>query len=250
MRYEGGVVAYQPPDSVLIAVGAAHRVEPLIAAGRRITPLLREDARRLEPFGIDEDVVVRVRRLLNELTGMSKNSRLMKNDNPVQMTEVPETMAKIRAWLRTLRLIGGLNLALDTPALHRLSSPAPEMAEGYPRDLLEELSVRLKHAADLKPRLEEVGLDDAFLGRGRKLRAQLATAIGKQDIDGANLSLEVRRFYTRKAQLYVLLKRITRAGQLVFVRVPRRAALYHLEEVEPEVLEAPSHAVRLKKPAE
>jgi len=244
------VVAYQPPDSVLIAVGAAQRVEPILRAGRRITPILKEDQTRLEPFGVDEDVVVGLRRLLNELSGMSRNRKLVKNDNPVQMTEVPETMAHIRAWLETLRLIGGLNLALDTPALVRLSSPAPEMAEGYPRDLLEELETRLKSASDLKPRLEEVGLDDAFLGRGRKLRAQLRTAIGQTDIDGANLSLELRRFYSRKAQTYVLLKRITRAGRLAFMRVPRRAALYHLEELEPAVLEPPSKAVRLKKPPE
>ena len=157
-------------------------------------------------------------------------------------------MARIRAWMHTLSLIGGLNLCLDTPALARLTSPAVAMAEGYPRDLLDELTVRLHAAADLKPRLEEVGLDDAFLGRGRKLKNQLATAIGKQDIDGASLSLEIRRFYSRKAQLYVLLKRITRAGQLCFMRVPRRAALYHLNEIEPPVLEPPPRAVRLKAP--
>lgn len=240
------MVAYQPPDSVLIAVGAAHRLEPLLTAGQRLTPLLKADHAHLEAFGIDEDVVVGLRRLLNELNGMRRNARLLKNDNPVQMTEVPETMAHIRAWLKTLRLIGGLNLALDTPALARISSPAPEMAEGYPRDLLEELRTRLKSAADLKPRLEEVGLDDAFLGRGRKLRAQLETAIGKADIDGANLSLEIRRFYSRKAQTYGLLKRISRAGRLAFIRVPRRAAMYHLDEVEPVVIEPPRKAVRPK----
>ena len=244
------MVAYQPPDSVLISVGACQKVEPLIRAGRRLSPLVQKDQPHLAPFGIDEESVVGLKRVLNDLSGMSRDRRIMKNDNPVQMTEVQALMAQIRAWMQTLRLIGGLNLALDGPALSRLASAAPELAEGYPRDLLEDLSHRLQTASDLKPRLEEVGLDDAFLGRGRKMRAQLQTAIGKDDINGENLSLQIRRFYSRKAQAFLTVKRISRAGRLAFARVPRRAALYHLDEIEPPVLEPATRAVRPKRPAE
>lgn len=244
------MVVYQPPDAVLISVGACQQVEALVQAGQRIMPVLKQDQPHLQPFGIDDDAVEGLRRVLNELSNMSRDRRLLKNDNPVQMTEVVQIMAQIRAWLRTLRLIGGLNLALDTPALSRLTSPAPEMAEGYPRDLLDELTHRLQTASDLKPRLEEVGLDDAFLGRGRKLRSQLQTAIGKDDINGENLGLQLRRFYSRKAQAYLGLKRVSRAAQLAFARVPRRAELYHLDEIEPVVFETATRAVRPKRPTE
>lgn len=244
------MVVYQPPDTALITVGAAQSTEDLVTCGRRLLPLAQRDHRVLEPFGIGEEDVVGLKRLLNELSGMARDPKLMKNDHPVQMTEVPETMARIRGWLRTLRLIGGLNLSLDTPALMRLASPAPEIAEGHPRDLLEELDRRLAAAADLKPRLEEVGLDDGFLGRGRRLRATLATAIGKTDIDGANLSMPVRRLYHRKARTYLLLKRIHRAGKLAFGLLPKRASLYHLREIEPVRPEPAKAAVRPKSPPE
>lgn len=238
------MVAYQPPDSVLITVGATFRVEPLVEAARRLTPLVQEDERHLTPFGVGEEEIIQLRRLLNELSGLARDKKMLKADNPVQMTELPETLARIRGWLETFRLIGSLNLALDTPALERVASAAPELAEGYARDTLAELERRLHAAADLKPRLEEVGLDDDFLGRGRRLARQLATAIGKKDLDGESLPLAVRRFYHRKAQLYLLEKRICRAGRVAFALVPRRAAQYHLEEVEPVLPEPATRAVR------
>ena len=238
------MVAYQPPDSVLITVGATFRVEPLVEAGRRLTPLVQEDEPRLAPFGVGEEEVVSLRRLLNELSGLARDKKMLKADNPVQMTEIPETLARIRGWLETLRLIASLNLALDTPALDRLASAAPELAEGYARDALAELERRLQAAADLKPRLEEVGLDDDFLGRGRRLARQLGTAIGKKDLDGENLAMPIRRFYHRKAQLYLLEKRVCRAGQVAFALAPRRAALYHLRELEPVLPEPATRAVR------
>ncbi len=240
------MVAYQPPDSVLITVGACQKVEALLKAGKRLSPVVQQDQPHLAAFGIDDEAVIKVRKLLKDLGAMSRDRRLLKNDNPVQMSEVQQTMAEIRGWLRTLRLIGAINLALDTPALQRLSSPAPEMAEGYPRDLLEELKLRLQTAADLQPRLEEVGLDTSFLGRGRKLRSQMQTAIGKDDIKGENLSLQLRRFYARKAQAYLSLKRISRAGQVAFAALPRRAALYHLDEIEPMILVPATKALKAK----
>jgi hypothetical protein len=144
-------------------------------------------------------------------------------------------------------MMASINLTLDTPALERISSVAPEVIEGYPRDQLAELKKKLNAAADLKPRLEEVGLSDAFVSRGRKLAAQLETAIGKVDIDGDSLHLTVRRLYMRKAQLYLTLKRITRAGQVAFIAEPERARAYHADEIEPLHVEDPRHTKAQKK---
>lgn len=243
------MVAYQPPDSVLIAIGAAFRADPLLAAEARLGPLLAEDAQALARFGFGEEEAATFRRAGRELRGMVKDTKLAKNDTPVQMEQVPETMAHIRGWLVTLRRIASINLALDAPALERLVSSAPELAESYPRDLLAELDRRLTAAADLKPRLEEVGLTSPFLGRGRKLGSQLRTAIGKEDIDPANLSLPLRRFYNRKARLLLLLKRGVRAGQLAFTLIEERRARYHLRELELPVAEPPPGAVRPTDPA-
>lgn len=168
---------------------------------------------------------------------MVHEPQLARNDTAVQMDRVPETMARIRAWLVTLRQIAAVNLALDTPALQRLASAAPELADSYPRDLLAELDRRSAAAADLKPRLEEVGLTACFLGRGRKLGRQLRTALGREDIDPANLSLPLRRYYHRKARLLLLLKRGVRAGHLAFACLASRRAQYHLREVEPPAVE-------------
>ncbi len=241
------MVAYQAPDRVLVAVGAALRSEPLLAAAKRLRKVVERDYKSLEPFGIDEEEVVRLRRLSNELTNMLKDPAIAKNDNPVTMEQVPETMAKIRAWLLTLRTLAAVNLSLDAPALRRLASPEPELAEGYPRDLLEELETRLMSMSDLRPRLEEIGVDGPFVSRGRKLAAQLRTAIGKKDLDPENLSLTVRRFYLRKAALYLKLKRAVRAGQLAYALLPKKRAEYHIKEVEPRYVEPATNAVRPKK---
>lgn len=238
------MVAYAPPDNVLIAIGAAFRSEPLTSAAERVLELARADLPRLAPFGASEEDLEGLRGHLDELAGIMGDKRAEKNDTPLQMNELAELMARVRGWLRTLRLIAAINLAADTPALMRVASPAPELLEGYPRDLLEELERRLSAASDLRPRAEEVGLDEAFVGRGRKLAAQLRTAIGREDIDGKNLTVIVRRLYTRKGQVYLRLKRLARAGQVAFTLVPRRAALYHLEEIEPILTEAPPKAVR------
>ena len=237
------MVAYQPPDRVLIAIGAAFRAKPLVAAEQRLAPTLEKDAATLASFGFGEEEIDHLQRTARDVRRMLNDPQLEKRDTAVQMDQVAETMARIRGWLITLRRIAAVNLALDAPALARLASTAPELADSYPRDLLAELDRRLTAAADLRPRLEEVGLTASFLGRGRKLGLQLRTALGKQDIDPANLSLALRRFYHRKARLLLLLKRGVRAGQLAFTLHEERSARYHLREIEPPLLEPPPGAV-------
>src|SRR5262249_38908157 len=139
--------------------------------------------------------------------------------------------------MRTLRAIALINLSLDTPALTRISSAMPELSQGYARDLVADLELRVEAARDMKPRLEEVGLSDAFLGRGRTILRQMKTAIGGEDPDAANLHFTVRRLYVRKGMLYMMLKRIAHAGRLAFMSDPKRVAEYHLEEIEPSYLE-------------
>lgn len=240
------MVAYSPPDAALIAIGAVVHAEPLIAATDRIVPLIRADLVHLEAFGVVEEEVENLEQRLRELKGMMKDKRVAKNDTPLQMDGVMTSMAHARAWLRTLREIASINLCADTPSLYRIASSEPELAEIIPRDVLEELRAKVKAASDLEPRLEEVGLDQRFLGRGRKLVAQLDTALGRKDVDGADLAVMVRRFYIRKAQVYLFLKRMTRAARIAFVLVPRRRRMYHLDEVEARVVEAPTKAVRPK----
>jgi hypothetical protein len=238
------MVAYAPPDRVLLNVGASFRTDPMIAACDRLLPLVRQDLAELKTVGIEADVLETFSGQVSELKSMARDPRAKKNETPLPMTEVAETMARARAWMFTLRQIAMINLGLDTPALVRASSVAPELCEGYARDLLAELELRIEAARDMKPRLEECGLSDAFLGRGRTLARQLKTAIGAEDVDPANLHFTLRRLYMRKGNLFVLLKRITRAGQLVFAHRFERAQLYHLSELEPQ-LEEP---FRVRKP--
>ena len=238
------MVAYEPPDPVVVAIGAAHRAEPLIAAATRTLALARDDRPHLARLGIADEVLDGLGAHVRELTSMLRDKRAAKNDTPPQMAEVAETMAYVRGWLRTLRLIASVNLAEDAPALTRVASSAPEIRAGYPRDLLEETKQRLIAAADLKPRLEDCGLTDAFLSRGRRLAGQLATAIGKKDIDPGSLTVIVRRFYVRKGQVFLRTKRIARAGQLAFMRHPARAKQYRIPELEPIKVEPIPNAVK------
>ncbi len=172
-----------------------------------------------------------------------------KNDTPLQMAKVAETMAQIRSWMQTLQMISAINLALDTPALYRISSPAPQLNEGYARDLLKEFKQKLNAAADLLPRLAEVGLSNAFLSRGRNLSKQLSTAIGDKDLSAKDLQLQVRSHYMRKANLFMMLKRIVRAGQVAFISTPERAQLYHLDELEPRIPMDPKRLPKMKSGA-
>ncbi len=147
------------------------------------------------------------------------------------MAEAVELMARARGWLHTLRLVASVNLGADTPALYRLSSPEPELVEGYPRDVVEELERRLAAARDLAPRLGDAGLDRAFLTLGRRIAAQLRTAVGPRDLRPEDLELELRRLYLRKGSLYLTLKRWTRIGKLAFV--DGDASGWDLAELEP-----------------
>lgn len=239
------MVAYQPPDEVLIAVGATFKSGPLIEAASRVAAAAARDAAELARFGVGADFVDRLATQIRDVKKSISDPRAQKNDTPLQMAELADTMGRVRGWLRTLRMIASVNLTLDAPALERVSSIAPEMPEGYARDLLADARRKLNAAADLKPRLEEVGLTDAFLARGRKLASQLETAIGKTDLDGESLHLTVRRLYMRKAQLYLSTKRVVRAGQVAFISDAERAAPYHADEVEPVYVDDPRDA---KKP--
>jgi hypothetical protein len=243
------MVAYVPPDHVLLAIGAAYRSAPLLEAARRLLRAAEPDAAALARFGITEDDLDLGRSYVDEIESILGDKRAQKNDTPLPMTELAEAMARARGWLRTLRLIAAVNLAADTPALLRVASVAPDLVEGYPRDLTDDFERRVGAAADLKPRLEEAGLSEAFLTRGRRLAQQLRTAIGKEDLDGANLPVLVRRLYARKGQLYLRLKRMERAGQLAFMLEPERARLYHLEELEPTLLEPAPGAQGAQAPA-
>lgn len=227
------MVAFVPTDTVLVAIGASVRSEPVQAAGRRLLSLVERDLPQLTEYGIRSTEPSALAEQLEDLRSILTDKRAQKNDTPLQMNGLIELMAEIRGWLARLRLLGQINLAADGPSLARVASAAPELAESYPRDLLSELERRVSAAADLKLRLEDVGLSDAFLTRGRRLVAQLRTALGEKDIDPGNLQLILRRLYLRKGQLVMSLKRLSRAGRLAFLEVPGRAALYHLEELEP-----------------
>lgn len=243
------MVAYVPPDTALVAIGAVLHADPLIAAADRVVPMIRKDLARIAPFGLDEEEVENLEQRLRELKSMQKDKRVAKNDTPLQMDGVMTSLAQARAWMRTMREIASINLCADTPSLYRISTAEPELAEVHPRDVLQELRRIVIAATEMKPRLEEVGLDQHFLGRGRKLVAQLDVALGKKDVDGADLAVMVRRFYIRKAQVYLMLKRATRAARVAFMLFEKRRAMYHLDEVEQPTVEAPRRAVRPKSQA-
>lgn len=226
------MVEYQPPDRVIVMVGASFRAEPLLAAAARIAALAAKDQGELERVGLPRDLADKLLRLKKEVESALGDKALAKNDTPLQMGELAETMARARAWLVELRELAVLNLSLDTPALEAVVSSAPEIADGYARDLLTELKRRVRASTELKPRLDDVGLDDAFVRRGQKLVKQLETALGAEDIKPENLPFKVRRLYTRKGQLFLLLKRTARAGRHLFRTEPRRFAAYHLDELE------------------
>jgi hypothetical protein len=226
------LVAYSPPDRVILTVGASFRTEPLLKAAERIRPHVKRDLKALTAVGIPPSAEAELQTEIDELKSIWSDPRAKKHDTPLQMNEVAEIMARIRSWLKALRAIGLVNLGLDAPAVQRIASVAPEVLEGYARDVLADLELRIEAARDLKPRLEEVGLTEAFLGKGRTLARQLKTAIGAEDVDAANLHFTVRRLYMRKGQTYIVLKRLSRAGLLVFIDDPARAAPYQLSELE------------------
>lgn len=227
------MAVYQPPDSVVVAIGSAYPSAGLLQAGRRLVDRAIAEAAVLEGLGLSEGRVEEARRQLDGLERMGASPLARKHDTPLQMAEAVELMARARGWLFTLRLLAGVNLATDTPALSRLASPEPELLEGYPRDLLAELERRLAAAQDLAPRLLDAGLDRAFLRTGQQTALHLRTAIGPRDLRPDELPLEVRRLYVRKGTLYLELKRWTRIGKLAFLLEPRRAAGWDLREIEP-----------------
>jgi hypothetical protein len=231
------MVAYVPPQEVLASIGASFRSEPLLCVGRRLVEALERDRVELARLGVTEEDLENLDNGIRDLENMLQDKQAARHDTPPQMTKVCETMAEVRAWLRSLRRLAAIHLAADTPALMRVSSPSPELVEMYPRDLLEELRRRLKAAEDLKPRVEACGVDDAFIKRGRKLERTLSTAIGPTDLDPKNLSMVVRRVYLRKGQLVLLALRLVRAGRAVFAEDPGRREAYRLDELDPKVLD-------------
>lgn len=227
------MAVYQPPDEVVVAIGAAYPGAALVAAGRRILERCRVEQSALAPYGLSPDDVEQVEEQLDGLARMLTSPRAQKHDTSLQMREVTSLLAEARGWLLTLRLVGGVNLAADTPSLSRVWSAEPERLEGYPRDLLAELEDRLRAAHDLAPRLADAGLTRSFMTRGRKIASQLKTAVGPRDLRPEDLDLEIRRLYVRKGTVFLQLKRWTRLAKLAFVADPRRAAGFDLRELEP-----------------
>lgn len=227
------MVAYQPPDQVILTIGASFRAQSLIDAASRLAKRVRADLGALGRYGVTEAHAEELVADANDLLRQLQDAQVKKHDTPLQMAGLQELMAKIRAWLVELRERASLNLLLDRPSLARVWSPMPELADGYPRDVLRELEERVAAAKDLRPRLEDVGVDEKFVGSGRKLVAQLQTAIGKVDIDPANLQFKQRRLYMKKGALYVRLKRVSAAGQATFRSDHAARQAYVLIEIEP-----------------
>lgn len=229
--YGPPVAIYQPPDEVLVAIGAAYPTASILVAGRRLVGLARAAEARVLPFGLDPERVEKTEEQLDSLERMAGSGRAQKHDTALQMAELVETMAEARGWMVSLRLLAGINLAADTPALLRVASPEPELREGYPRDLLAELERRLAAARDLGPRLRDAGLDRAFVSSGNRIANQLRTAIGPRDLRPSDLDLELRRLYLRKGSVFLELQRFARIGQLTAVGSPERAEGWHLDEL-------------------
>ncbi len=227
------MVAYQPPDQVVLMIGASFRAQALIEAAGRLAKLVRRDGARLAPFGITEATGEDLVADANDLVRQLQDAQVKKHDTPLQMAGLTELMAKVRAWLTDLRHRATLNLLLDRPALQRVWSPMPDVANGYPRDVLRELEDRVAAAKDLRPRLEDVGVDEKFVGAGRTLVQQLQTAIGKVDLDAANIQFKQRRLYMKKGILYSKLKRVSAAGLASHADAPEHQAEYVLREIEP-----------------
>jgi hypothetical protein len=229
------VVAYKPPDRVLMMVGASFRGEPLCQAALRMAALAAIDNQALARFGIPLDTPKTLKESAGQIENMLRDRSSKKHDTPLQMAELAELMSRCRRWLEEMRDLAALNLSLDTPSLEHVFSAAPETADGYPRDLLVELEGKIKAARDMKPRVEDVGINEKFLGTGSRLALQLKTAIGKEDLDAKNLSFLIRRLYLQKGALWLLTKRVSRAGKVAFRETPARRVLYHLREIEPEL---------------
>jgi len=226
------MVAYQPPQNVELMIGAGHRSVPLIKATERILDVAAENRAAHIKLGLEDDFDEEMEELVEDLEKNLKTPHIRKNDTPLQMTEVAEIMANVKQWLTEFRALAIIELSLDTPALRRAFSSAPEINDGYPRDLLEELDLRLKAATDLRARLEDIGLTERVISRGKRLAGQLRTAIGKSDLQPENLNRVLVSHYMKKAKLHALLKRVARTGQYAFRKDPDLAGEYHLAELE------------------
>ena len=213
-------------------IGACHRSLPLIAAASRIVDLASEHRSAHIKLGLEKDFDEEIEELVEDLQKNLNTPHIKKNDTPLQMKEVAEIMANAKQWLSDFRCLAAIELSLDTPALRRASSSAPEINDAYPRDLLEELDLRLKAASDLRARLEDIGLTDRVISQGKRLAGQLRTSIGKSDLQPENLNRQLVSHYIKKARLHCLLKRVVRTGQYAFRKERDLAEDYHLAELE------------------
>lgn len=215
-------------------IGATFRAEGLRSAALRMAALAQRDAAALSKFGVAANLAQQITTDAEEVRRMMTDPLLKKHDTPLQMAELQELMAKIRGYLVEVREIAAINLSHDAPSIERITSNAPEIADGYARDLLRELEARMSALRDLRPRLEDSGVDDKLVSRGSKLVLQLKTAIGKEDVDSANLQFKIRRFYMTKGALYQAVKRVARAGRCAFRGDAKKRDEYHLLEIEPD----------------
>ena len=213
-------------------IGACHRAEPLIKAANRLLDLSSEHRSAHIKMGLEDDFDEELEELIEDLEKNLKDPHIRKNDTPLQMKEVAEIMANIKQWLSDFRTLAVIELSLDAPALRRACSPAPEINDSYPRDLLEELGLRLKAASDLRARLEDIGLTDRVISKGKRLFGQLQTAIGKSDLQTENLNRKLVSHYMKKARLHSILKRLVRSGQFAFRKDVEIREEYHLSELE------------------
>src|SRR5215510_2404625 len=116
-------------------IGASYRGAPLVAASRRIGKLAARDRDRLATFGV-KDGGAKLQSEATEIDRMMQDPVIRKHDTPIGLAEMQELLAKIRGWLSELRDRAVINLSHDHPAMTRVWSGMPEIADGYPRDAL------------------------------------------------------------------------------------------------------------------
>jgi hypothetical protein len=226
------LASYEPPERVVLSIGAAHKSPPILEATRRLRPRLEAELSAHIELGLSDDVVRQIDALTQQVERGMRDPAIAKKDTPLQMAEVSELMGAAREWLRELRALATIELSLDAPTLRTAASAFPEIADPYPRDLLAELDRVLASGADLGARLEELPPARRVFARGRDLSAQLRTALGREDLDPANLHPKLKRHYMSKGRLVMLTARVARQGRYLHRKDPERAAAYHFDELD------------------
>lgn len=217
----------------LVDVGGRYPGRLLVEQTGALLTLAKVDEAVLGPFGFPAAKQDEVKNLSATLEKQLGDQRLAKEEMPAATVNVHATLKEAKEWQR--ELIACAKNAFEEEGPEAVDDFVPKGAIGrsVPR-MQEYLTQAIAKAEQRGTELVSWGFTAEKIARGKALLAQLQGTDSKQEAAKATLPKETEQLRYEKGRLYMLLKKLVRAGRMAHGNRGPAAAAYNLDILDRE----------------